>query len=215
MFITLEGIDGSGKSTAAQIIAERLRERFGIRPYLTSELNHTAFGLEIKKLINKGVDARTELQLIVAARSHHMESVLIPQLDAGVWVICDRFINSTLAYQGHGRKLGVKAVLDAHINMPNMPVPDLTIFIQVTPATARLRLKSRGVSEPMDNQDPEFYERVNDGFFNDPFGPEIPDYSLTITNEDIPIEQFEAAVAASLDIFLQSKGVKKACNDAA
>src|SRR6185436_11231684 len=112
MFVTLEGLDGSGKSTQAQLLGARL-EAEGVDVVLTREPGGTALGEEIRELVLHGGDVApwAEAALYAASRAQHVEEVIRPALARGATVVCDRYIDSSVAYQGIGRGLGLERVL--------------------------------------------------------------------------------------------------------
>ena len=139
-FIALEGIDGSGKSTQASLLASALRGR-GMQVLLTREPGGTALGEQLRTLVLNGdhVAPVAEAMLFAAARAQHVAQVIRPALDAGTWVVTDRFVDSSLAYQGAARGLGIAEVWG--INEPAVRgcMPDLAIVVDVPAATAAER----------------------------------------------------------------------------
>ncbi len=137
-FIVFEGGDGSGKSTQAKLFAER------IGAVLTREPGGTPISDRIRELVlnpdHGELTARTEALLMAASRSQHVEELIVPHVEAGQHVVSDRFVASSLAYQGIGRKLGVDAVADLNVFATAGLVPDLTILLDTEPAAARSRL---------------------------------------------------------------------------
>lgn len=147
LFISFEGIDGSGKSTQARRLSETLRNR-GLDPVLTREPGGSPGAEEIRALVLQGDpdrwSAETELLLFTAARRDHLERVIRPALDAGRVVICDRFADSTRMYQGRG---GLRDKVDALHNLMIGVEPDLTLLVDM-PADAGLsRAKARATDE--------------------------------------------------------------------
>ncbi|ASP22789.1 thymidylate kinase [Antarctobacter heliothermus] len=147
LFISFEGIDGSGKSTQARRLSETLRNR-GLNPVLTREPGGSPGAEEIRALVLQGDpdrwSAETELLLFTAARRDHLERVIRPALEAGRVVICDRFADSTRMYQGRG---GLRDKVDALHNLMIGVEPDLTLLVDM-PADAGLsRAKARATDE--------------------------------------------------------------------
>lgn len=146
-FITFEGGEGAGKSTQAILLAEAL-EKAGVETLQTREPGGT-FGAEaIRDLVLEGTSDRwsgmTELLLMYAARLDHVEKLIIPALERGVWVISDRFADSSLAYQGYARGLGAGRVKDVHEAVMSGFEPDLTILFDMDPVLAQKRVETRG-----------------------------------------------------------------------
>jgi dTMP kinase len=166
LFITFEGADGSGKSTQLRFLAEYLEER-GVPVVLTREPGGCPVAEKIRDILldkESEMDAITEAMLYAAARAAHVRQVIRPALDAGYVVLCDRFIHSSLAYQGYGRSLGVELV--RQINTPAMDgcLPDVTVFINVPPERAFERMNEHKVHDRLESEDLSFHQRVFDGF---------------------------------------------------
>jgi dTMP kinase len=152
MFITLEGIDRSGKSTQAALLAEAL----GPETVSLREPGGTEAGERVRELLkDPGVrlDPRAELLLFCAARAELCASVIRPALDAGRDVVCDRFVDSTVAYQGVGRGLGVELVERANELAVAGCMPDLTLLLRVDPGEAESRARGRRAAGQSDGTD--------------------------------------------------------------
>jgi dTMP kinase len=141
MFITFEGLDGSGKSTQAKLLRERLRED-GRDVLVTREPGGTDLGERIRDLVLHGghVTPWAEALLYVAARAQHVEEVIRPSLEAGMTVICDRYIDSSAAYQGVARGLGLERVIDLNLTAVNGLMPDRTFLLELDPSNALERV---------------------------------------------------------------------------
>ncbi|MBS1073897.1 dTMP kinase [Gluconobacter sp. Dm-73] len=169
LFITLEGGEGAGKSTQARLLAEALRAE-GHTVLLTREPGGTPGAEEIRNLLLFGkVDLswRAEILMHMAARSDHLDNAILPALERGEIVVCDRFHDSTLAYQGHGVGQGVPEIL-AFLNGARKLVnfePDLTLMLELPRAEALARLRARGgQTDRYEGQAEAFHERVLAGF---------------------------------------------------
>jgi dTMP kinase len=131
-FITIEGLDGCGKSTQLERLAGVLRNE-GIDVLLTREPGGTLIGEKIRAALldsrTSGLSPRAELALMFGARAQHVDEMILPALGKGTWVLCDRFTDSTEAYQGGGRKLGAEPVLTLHKLLCHDLQPDLTILM--------------------------------------------------------------------------------------
>jgi dTMP kinase len=140
MFITFEGLDGSGKTTHARLLAERLR-REGREVVATREPGGTPLGERIRRLLLHGEEmtAWAEAALFAAARAELVERVIRPALGGGADVVCDRYLDSSLAYQGIARGLGVERVLDLNLEVVGGLLPDRTFVLLVEPALAAVR----------------------------------------------------------------------------
>lgn len=167
-FITFEGGEGSGKTTQSARLADWLSER-GIAVRRTREPGGTPSAEEIRDLVVKGTDGRwsalAETLLMFAARDDHLRRVIRPALEAGEWVICDRFVDSTLAYQGYGRSLG-RVPIDAIAAMVvGGTRPDLTIILDLPPVVGLARAAARrGAETRFESLDQTFHDRLRAGF---------------------------------------------------
>lgn len=170
LFITLEGIDGSGKSTQRELLARELRRR-GLDIVVTREPGGTAIGESIRHLMvsdaTEHIAPTTELLLYVAARAQHVEELIRPSLEAGRIVISDRYTDSTVAFQGYGRGLNQTMIEELNDFATQGLRPDLTIVFDVDPELARTRQGSRpigGLLGAFDEQHSEFHDRMRDGY---------------------------------------------------
>ncbi len=172
-FITFEGPEGSGKSTHIARLAAFLAGE-GIGVLTTREPGGTALGERIRRLIQHGEEGeapldRTELLLFLASRAQHVQELIRPALEAGQWVLCDRFSDSTLAYQGYGRGFDIAQLRLLNDFAVDDVRPDLTLLIDVTPETSRKRLAVRhgsGISAPdrIEAEEDAFHVRLRNGF---------------------------------------------------
>ena len=171
-FITFEGGEGCGKSTQVKRLKEAL-EREGIKVLLTREPGGTWLSEEIRRLIkDQATDApcdRSELLLFLAARAQLVRNVIRPALEAGTWVVSDRFSDSTLAYQGYGRGLPLDILKDMNDFACEGLKPDLTLLLEVSPETARARLRRREAAtntaaDRIELAGDEFHARLRKGF---------------------------------------------------
>jgi dTMP kinase len=159
MFITLEGVDGAGKSTHVAGIADLLRAR-GKDVVVTREPGGTPLGESLRALLlEQPMHVDTETLLVFAARREHLAQVIAPALDAGRWVLCDRYTDATYAYQGGGHGVATERIeaLDAWMGV----VPDLTLVFDV-PAEVARRRRAGSASAPdrFEREDPAFFDRV-------------------------------------------------------
>jgi dTMP kinase len=172
-FITFEGTEGCGKSTQSAILSERIRA-LGYRVRTLREPGGTPIGEEIRHTLkhskaNAAMTAEAELLLMNASRAQLVREVIRPALAAGEVIVCDRFYDSTTAYQGHGRQLNldhVKAVVEFAVGETK---PNLTLFLHVPPEVSAERLRSRQETLPfvrdrIEEADQKFFERVAHGF---------------------------------------------------
>lgn len=164
-FISLEGGEGAGKSTQAQILADRLLAH-GIDVLVTREPGGTRLGEDVRALILAAKPATpvTELLLFAAARAEHLAAVIVPALDAGRWVVCDRFTDSTRVYQGDaaGNDPRLIAALETLTVAPHLP--DLTLVLDLSPETGVARAKQRGGLNRYDVEAAAHHETLRRGF---------------------------------------------------
>lgn len=168
MFITLEGIDGSGKSTAIAKIKDALESR-GYQVVFTREPGGEPVAEKIRHLIledhSEGIDGWTEALLYLAARKEHLEKVIIPALKAGKVVISDRFMDSTSAYQGHARGIGIDKVDAVQRIVIGQYIPDLTIYFQLHLEEAERRMNCRDEEKNrLDRESENFKLKVAEGY---------------------------------------------------
>ncbi len=163
MFITFEGQDWSGKSTQAALLVESLRGE-GREVVATREPGGTPVGDAIRALVLDGpeMSAWAEAALFAAARAEHVAAVIRPALERGAVVICDRYVDSSLVYQGIARGLGVERVLELNLAVTEGLLPDRTFVLNVDHETARAR-HSAGLDR-IEREDDEFRRLVADGF---------------------------------------------------
>lgn len=171
-FITFEGGEGCGKSTQIRLLAERLRAQ-GLQVLLTREPGGTALAERIRALVREiGEDppnARAETLLFLASRAQLVENVVRPALAAGTWVLCDRFADSTFAYQGYGRGLNLTELKALNAFATGGLMPDRTILLDVAPETAAARLRARErmtqtAADRMEQAGDDFHARLKAGF---------------------------------------------------
>lgn len=164
-FITLEGIEGAGKSSLAKGLAGKISEK-NIPVLLTREPGDGPVGAQIREILLHGehLDAWTETFLFLADRRQHVINVIKPALEEGVWVICDRFADSTIVYQGYARGLSIEKLRELNALVIGDCIPDLTFLLDVRPEVglSRVQNKDRLDCEPM-----EFHVRVREGFLSE------------------------------------------------
>lgn len=167
LFITLEGPDGSGKSTIIKLIGDYFKEK-GIDFIQTREPGGTSIGEDIRHIIldNKNTDMgeETEALLYAASRAQHVHEKILPSLNAGKLVLCDRFLLSSLAYQGVGRNLGIENVKMINDFGIRGLYPDLILFFHIDPEVT-LKRKTRGSSgDRLEKEGNDFHNRVYNGY---------------------------------------------------
>ena len=163
-FITFEGIDGAGKSSHIEALADWARAR-GVEVVLTREPGGTPLAERLRELfLHEPMDALTEALLVFAARRDHLRSVIEPALARGAMVLCDRFTDATFAYQGAGRgfDLAVLAQLEAWVQAGRQP--DLTLWFDLAPMEAARRRAAVRSADRLEREDEAFFTRVRDGY---------------------------------------------------
>lgn len=166
-FITLEGGEGVGKSTNLRFI-EALLQGQGKTVIVTREPGGTQLAERLRQLLlatdGENIDSVTELLLIFAARAHHINQVIRPALKKGYWVVCDRFSDSTYAYQGAGRQLNNDAIFWLETFVQQQLQPDLTFLLDASVKIGLTRAKNRGALDRFEGEDTDFYQQVRMGF---------------------------------------------------
>ena len=163
-FITFEGIDGAGKSTHLASVAQRLREG-GATLVCTREPGGTPLAESLREsILNQGMDALTEVLLVFAARRDHLRQVIVPALDRGETVLCDRFTDATFAYQGAGRGLAIDVLTTLEQWVHGELQPDLTLWFDLPEAMAAQRRAQARTADRFEQQDVEFFARVRSGY---------------------------------------------------
>jgi dTMP kinase len=160
--ITIEGLDGAGKTTLAAGVQERLALR-GVKATLLREPGGVELAERIRALVKDpalNVSGRAEALLFAAARAQLVAQELEPRLAAGGWVLLDRFVDSSLAYQGAGRGLGVEAVREVNRMATGDLRPDLTLLLALDPSVGRARQSDRGAADRMETLPDEFFAAV-------------------------------------------------------
>jgi dTMP kinase len=174
LLITFEGVEGCGKSTQAQLLFDSLRDR-GYKVFITREPGGTAVGKKIRELVlNKEFDGManvTELFLYLADRAQHVQTVIRPHLADGGIVVCDRFADSTLVYQGYGREIDKDFIRKANLIAAGRIVPDLTFVFDIDSATGLKRASAThkeqspaGSLDRIESEAAHFHAKIRDGF---------------------------------------------------
>ena len=164
-FITLEGNEGSGKSTSLRDITKIL-EKYSINYITTKEPGGGPLGTELRSmLLNKksNITSEVELLLMMADRKDHIDNLILPNLKKGVWVLSDRYLDSTYAYQGGGRQIET-SIIDKLANILNLPKPDLTILFDLPPDVALERAEKRASLDRFESEPVEFHIRIRKAY---------------------------------------------------
>jgi dTMP kinase len=172
LFVTLEGIEGCGKTTQVVLLAERLRQR-GLDVVVTREPGGCPIADAIRGILlhpdSSALDPRAELLLYAAARAQHVAEVIRPALQRGACVLCDRYLDATVAYQGYGRGLDLSLIAGLNTLATSGLVPHLTLLFDMPPEEGLLRANRRNAAQPLDEdrferESLEFHRRVRDGY---------------------------------------------------
>ena len=163
MFVTFEGLDGSGKSTQAELLRARLEGK-GVDVVSTREPGGTELGEGVRDLVLHGghVTPWAEALLYAAARAQHVDEVIRPALESGKAVICDRYVDSSVAYQGVGRSLGLERVLELNLAAVGGLLPDRTFLLELDPPEIANRLT--GEHDRLERESEEFHARAAAGY---------------------------------------------------
>lgn len=204
VFIVFEGPDGAGKSTQIRLLSEYL-SRKGYEVTVSREPGGCALAEEIRTII---LDPRheemlpvTEVLLYAAARAQHVGEVIKPALDAGKIVICDRYVHSSFAYQGYGRELGERMVMDINQHAVLGVWPEKVFLFQVDPHLARKRMVGRAIPDRLESEKSEFHQRVLEGFTK--LADEYPEV-IEIVDSSADIEAVCRQICESVDALLQN-----------
>lgn len=167
LFITFEGVDGCGKSTQMRMLAEHLTEK-GYDCLLTREPGGCKIAEDIRPILldpaNKNMHDKTEALLYAAARMQHIEEVILPALAKDKIILCDRYIDSNIAYQAYGRKLGKDYILSINEHAINHAMPDATLLFMVPPKNAFGRMSEAKEMDRLEQENMAFFERVYKGY---------------------------------------------------
>lgn len=173
-WITFEGIEGSGKSTQIERLAQALRD-LGLQPVVTREPGGTSLGVRLRSVLLQPaglpMEPLTELLLYTADRAQHLAEVVLPSLETGKPVLCDRYLDATLAYQGFGRGLGTERIRELHRHLPLNALPDRTLLLDIEVGVGLERARRRNDEMALDAAEGrfererlEFHRRVRDGY---------------------------------------------------
>ena len=167
-FITVEGVEGAGKTTAMAVLAEHLRDRTGTAPVTTREPGGTRLGEAIREVLlgagGVGIGADAELLLLFSARAQHLEEVIHPALARGEWVLCDRFTDASYAYQGGGRGISAERIATLEAWTQGRLRPDLTLVLDLPVPEGRRRASDRSAPDRFEQERDPFFERVRNTY---------------------------------------------------
>ncbi|MDD1620813.1 MAG: dTMP kinase [Methylococcaceae bacterium] len=166
-FITLEGCEGVGKSTNLRFVETLLAER-QVDVVVTREPGGTELAENIRQLLltkhHENITPEAELLLMFAARSQHIQHVILPALQRGAWVLCDRFTDATYAYQGGGRNMGTETIAWLEQTVQGDLRPDLTLLLDAPVETGMRRARNRGLLDRFESEQLDFFDRVREAY---------------------------------------------------
>ena len=204
-FITLEGSEGSGKSTNLSYIHQRLQQA-GIEVVLTREPGGTPLGETIRELLldhhQQAMASDTELLLMFAARAQHLSELIIPALDSGKWVLCDRFTDATYAYQGAGRGIANERIGLLEQWVQGELRPDLTFFLDLPVAQGLARAGERAELDRFEREEIDFFERVRQGYLS---RAEAQPQRYRIVNASPQLPEVQAQLDRIIDDYLSQR----------
>ena len=207
-FITLEGQDGAGKTTNLMFICDYLREH-GVEHIVTREPGGTVLGESIRELLlvkDIAIAAKTELLLMFSARCQHVEEVIMPALNAGKWVVCDRFTDATYAYQGGGHNIESSIIEEVEQVCLNDFKPDLTLLLDLDVAIGQTRTDQRtndndssGQLDRFERQKSAFKQRVRKVYLQ---RAEQDFERIKLIDASQPLDDVQCSIAKNLTQFL-------------
>lgn len=200
-FITVEGVEGVGKSTNAVFVREQIQQA-GFEVIVSREPGGTATGERIRSILldkkEHQMTALTELLLMFAARSQHIEQVIRPALERGAWVLSDRFTDSSFAYQGGGRQLAPSVIEQLQDLVVGDCRPDLVLILDLDVETGLARASRRSAADRFELEQQAFFERVRNTFLE---RSKLPGYQLIDASQ--PLEAVQQEILCALETILR------------
>lgn len=210
-FITLEGLEGVGKSTQAQFVADWFRKA-GKPVVLTREPGGTYVGDSVRTILLDHTHVQmaydTELLLMFAARAEHLDKVIKPALDVGKFVICDRFTDSTYAYQGGGRKIAISRIEMLVAFVHGAFRPDLTLLLDAPPEIALARAEKRSTPDRFEGEDRRFFRSVRECYLA--LAKAHPE-RFRVIDASLPVERVQAHIRRELQALCRHRS-ENACS---
>jgi dTMP kinase len=199
-FITLEGMDGAGKSTHLAWLENHLRQR-GLEVLVTREPGGTPLGEKLRELLlNEPMHPETEALMMFAARREHLHQVIWPALAKGTWVISDRFTDASFAYQGGGRGLDEERLRQLERWVQGDFQPDLTLLFDVPVEVSRTRLANNATLDRFEQEKNDFFSRVRDAYLRR--ARAFPE-RIRVVDSSLPLEDIQAELATLLALWLE------------
>lgn len=195
-FITIEGIEGVGKTTNIEFVKSWL-EQHNIQYISTREPGGTKLGEQLRELLLHGDDVciNAELLMMFASRAQHLEEVIKPAIAQGKWVICDRFTDSTYAYQGGGREMNIQTIAQLEALVHGDFQPDATLLLDAPVEIGRARAAKRGAADRIEAEDLSFFNRVRDMFLTRAKAWD----RFTVIDATQPLDAVQADIQQSLE----------------
>jgi len=196
-FITFEGGEGSGKTTQSHMLFEKLLSK-DYKVIHTREMGGTQEAEKIRDImLHSDILPISELFLVMAARYEHISKLILPSLEAGQMVICDRFVDSTACYQGQHEEIGMDLVYNLHKEIIGNLMPDITFFIDLPPTVALPRTFGRNDNNKFEDRNLKFHQKVYEGFQS--LAQRFPERIITIKAENLNPEEVHKKI---IDIVL-------------
>lgn len=206
IFITFEGIEGSGKSTQLELLCDYVASR-GIDYVRTVEPGGTMIGEEIRKILlsveHSGMTSLTELLLYASSRAQHVGEVIKPALQEGQVVVCDRFSDSTIAYQGFGRGLDMDLIAQLNAMCTDGIIPDITFLLDIDVETGLKRNRTANKIDRLELEAVAFHTKVRDGYLS---LMEKEPGRIRLVNSNKTIEEIADSIAGAFRAYMEKKG---------
>jgi dTMP kinase len=212
-FITIEGGEGAGKSTALGFIHDYLQSA-GINTLCTREPGGTQLGEQLRELLlnpeQPSLCAEAELLMMFAARAQHLQQVIYPALNAGQWVLCDRFTDASFAYQGAGRELGMAKVAQLETWLQQQFRPQQVFVLDIDPQLGMQRVRQRGAVDRFEQEGQAFFQRVRQAYLErakqDPTRYSVIDASQELAGVQAQLSQSLRRLLRQVDSQARARG---------
>jgi len=205
MFIVIEGMDGAGKTTQFNLLKKHLEDK-GLELVVTREPGGTVVCEKIRSLVLDkeyiGMNIMCEVLLYAASRAEHVDKIIKPALKSGKTVLCDRYVDSSIAYQGYGRQIGADVIAGINKGAIDGVIPDLTVYLMLSPENVHKRLNNTGKDhDRIEREDVEFFARVHYGYME---LAQENDKALLIEEGD-SIENIASKIALTVDNIIEKE----------
>jgi len=203
-FITVEGIEGVGKTTSVRVIADFLHQYADVEVIATREPGGTAFCERLRDLFTREyhepIHVDTEILLLYASRNQHVNQLILPALQRGAWVICDRFTDATFAYQ-NASGVSLDRIKQIQSWLPNIPTPDLTFLLDAPVSLCIKRLNARATKDRIESRNADYFSQVRDNYLS-----LVNEYKnrFCVVDGSKPIQDVHAAIESRLSMLLKN-----------